>query len=447
MTARRSGEDAALEVTHRRVLAIAVPMTLAFLSTPLVGLVDTAIIGRLGQASLLGGIAVGAIIFDVVFIVFNFLRMGTTGLTAQASGREDRREVHAILFRTLLFAATAGVVLIVIHRPALEVGLELMEASAAVNRAASAYFTIRIFAAPFELANYAILGWFLGLGRAGIGLALQILLNGVNIACSVWFVTVLGWGVEGVAWGTFIGQAVATIAGLALVVATAGRFLFVPRAVIFSSEGFGRLFSINRDIMLRSAALIFAFGFFTAQGARQSELILAANAVLMHFFMVAGYFLDGFATAAEQLVGTAIGRRSRAMARRAVRLTVGWGIGLGLGASLIFVGLGPAFIDVVTTSPEVRATARQYLLWAALTPLAGVLAFEFDGVFIGATWGREMRNMMLISLAIGGVVWWLALPALGNHGLWLALHVFLLARGLTLMARYPVCLARAFPAG
>ncbi|VAW12755.1 DNA-damage-inducible protein F [hydrothermal vent metagenome] len=447
MTARQSGEDAVPEVTHGRVLRIAVPMTLAFLSTPLVGLVDTIIIGRLGEVSLLGGIAVGAILFDVIFVVFNFLRMGTTGLTAQASGRDDRTEINAILFRTLAFAIAAAAVLIVVHKPALVFGLEVMEASPGVSAAASTYFTIRILAAPFELANYAILGWFLGLGRAGIGLALQTLLNGVNIGFSVWFVVGLDWGVEGVAWGTFIGQAVATVAGLALVTAIHGRSILVPWAVIFSADGFGRLLSINRDIMVRSAALIFAFGFFTVQGSRQSELILAANAVLMNFLMIAGYFLDGFATAAEQLVGTAIGRRSRAMVQRAVRLTVGWGIGLGGAASLVFLGLGPVFIDMITTSPEVRAAARQYLVWAALTPLAGVLAFEFDGVFIGATWGREMRNMMLVALAIGGVVWWLALPVLGNHGLWLALHAFLLARGLTLMARYPACLARAFPAG
>jgi MATE family multidrug resistance protein len=433
-------------VTHRRVLAIALPMTLAFLSTPLLGFVDTTVIGRLGSATLLGGIAVGAIIFNVLFTVFNFLRMGTTGLTAQASGAGETREVSAILIRTLLVAAAAGLAMIALSAPLLETGLAWMGASDEVANATRDYFAIRIFSAPFALANYAVLGWFLGLGRAGIGLLLQTLLNGMNIVLNIWFVLGLGWGVAGVAWGTLIGEAVTAVAGLALIAWLGGRSLVTPLALVFDRASFLRLVSINRDIMVRSAALVFAFSFFTAESARQTDLILAANAVLMNFFMVASYFLDGFATAAEQLVGTAIGRRSRAMVKGAVRLTVLWGLGLGAATSVVLWLAGPAIIDFVTTAPDVRLVARQYLPWAALLPVVGALAFEFDGVYIGATWGREMRNMMLASLAVAGLVWWVAMPVIGNHGLWLALVTFLVARGLTLMARFPACLDRAFAA-
>lgn len=434
-------------VTHRSVLAIAVPMTLAFMTTPLLGFVDTTVIGRLGDATLLGGIAVGAVIFSILFNVFNFLRMGTTGLTAQASSAGNGEEVGAILLRTLLIGIVAGLAMIALGDSVLALALRYVDASPDVAAATTQYFDARIYSAPFSLCNFALLGWFLGRGRSGIGLALQTLLNGTNIVLSIWFVMGLGWGVSGVALATVLGEAVATIAGVALVLRQYGRSVATPFARIFDRTAFIRLVSINRDIMVRSMALILAYSFFTAQSAGQTTLILAANAVLLNFVTVAGHFLDGFAAAAEQLVGSAIGRRSRAMVNRAVKLTVLWGFGLGVAASLVLWSLGTFIIDFVTTSPDVRETAREYLIWAALTPIAGAVAFEFDGVFIGATWGRDMRNMMLVSLGISALVWWIAMPVWGNHGLWLAMIVFFSARGLTLMARYPACLERTLPAG
>ncbi|NND48788.1 MAG: MATE family efflux transporter [Rhizobiales bacterium] len=419
-------------------------MTLAYLSTPLLGFVDTTVIGRLGSAELLGGIAIGAILFDVVFTIFNFLRMGTTGLTAQALGAGDRAETGAILWRTMIIAIALGLAIIALEEPILAAGLAFMGGSAEVNRATSAYFEIRILSAPLALANYAILGWFLGLGRAGIGLVLQTLLNGTNMVLSVWFVMGLGWSIEGVAWATLIGELIAVIAGIGLIAVIYGRNALAPAGLILNRAKFARLFQLNRDIMIRSTALLFVFAFFTSEGARQGDLILAANAVLMNFFFLASYFLDGFAVAAEQLVGTAIGARSRAMARRAISLSVTWGVALGAAASAILLAAGPSIIDFVTTAPQVREVARAYLPWAAATPLVGALAFEFDGVYIGATWSVEMRNWMLASVAIAGLVWWMALPLLENHGLWLALLVFLGARGITLALRCPVNLSRVF---
>jgi MATE family multidrug resistance protein len=434
----------AFEITHRSVLAIALPMTAAYLSTPLLGVVDTAVIGQLGDAALIGGIAVGAVIFDVIFTTFNFLRSGTTGLTAQAVGAGDAPEQRAVLWRALTLALVSGLIVIALQVPMLALALDLMRPSAPVAAATREYFQIRVLAAPFALANYAILGWLIGLGRAGTGLALQTLLNGLNIVLSVYFVLWLGWGIAGVAWGTVLGQAVTATAGLALVLAANGQAGRLPLAAIFDRARFRRMIALNRDIMIRSFALLFAFAFFTAQGARSGDLILAANAVLMNFFLVASYFLDGMATAAEQFAGRAVGARWRPGFDRAVGLTLIWSFALALALAAALWFAGPLLIDLMTTSEDVRATARIYLAWAAATPLLGALAFQMDGVFIGATWSKDMRNMMLASLLAYLATWWLTAPAFGNHGLWLALLVFLSVRGMTLAWRCRVRARQAF---
>jgi len=421
-------------------------MTLAYLSTPLVGLVDTAVIGQLGVPALIGGVAVGAIIFDVVFTTFNFLRSGTTGLSAQALGGGHHVEQNAIVLRALILAAISGVLVLALQWPILEAGLALIEASEAVEAATREYFSIRVLAAPFALANYAILGWLLGQARAGLGLLLQVLLNGTNIALSIFLVLELNWGVPGIAWATVVGEAVAAFAGGILVVRMIGRTGWPAREIVLSRAKFIRMIAINRDIMIRSFTLLAAFAFFTAQGARSGEILLAANAVLMNFFMVAGYFLDGFATAAEQLAGRAVGARWRPAFDRAVRLTLIWGIAIAGFLSLVFWFAGPLMIDIMTTAPEVRLTARDYLIWSALTPIAGVVAFQMDGIFIGSTWSRDMRNMMLVSLAIYLAAWWFLTPIYGNHGLWISLLIFLGLRGISLSWRCGIRARQTFSA-
>lgn len=431
-------------VTHRGILAIAVPMTLAYLSTPLLGVVDTAVIGRLGQAHLIGAVAVGAIIFDVIFTTFNFLRSGTTGLTAQAVGAEDETGQTAALYRAALIGLAASAVLFALQVPILEIALKVVGASASVDEETRTYFHIRMFGAPFALLNYAFLGWFLGLGRAGTGLFLQAFLNGLNIVLDAWFVLGLGWGVAGIAAGTVIAEAATALAGVGLAAMHLGAGIRVPWSVITERAAVVRTFGLNRDIMIRSFSLLAAFALFTAGGARQGDVILAANAILMNFFFTGSYFLDGFANAAEQLAGRALGARYEPAFRRAVKLTAVWGFALAGFMSLLLLTAGPVFIDLMTTAPEVREVAQRYLVWAAFTPLFGVLAFEFDGVYIGATWSDDMRNMMLLSLGVFIVASWAAVPALGNDGLWLSLILFLLVRGVTLAARYPVRVRRAF---
>jgi MATE family multidrug resistance protein len=434
------------EVTNRSVLAIAVPMTLAYLSTPLLGLVDTAVIGQLGDAALLGGIALGGVLFDLVFTSFNFLRSGTTGLTAQAVGAEEHEEEHAVLLRALLLAATIGLAVVALHLPLLGIGLWLMGGSADVQAATSTYFSVRALSAPLALANYAFLGWFIGRGQAMTALLLQTGLNGLNIALSVVFVLGLGWGVTGVAAATVVAEAAACLAGALLAWRVLRGAPLPSLARLMDTDKFRRMMALNGDIMIRSFALIAAFGFFYSRSAVQGDTILAANAVLEKLFMVASFFLDGLATAAEQLSGKAVGARYRPAFDRSLKLSLIWGYVLAGLLALVFLLFGPLLIETITTAPDVREVAEAFLPWAVATPLLGVLAFQMDGVFIGATWSRDMRNMMLVSLAGFLVVYWIAFPLLGNHGLWLAFSVFLAMRGFSLLAITPRRAAATFPA-
>lgn len=424
----------AFSVSHRSVLAIAVPMTLAYLSTPLLGVVDMAVIGRLGDAALLGGIALGGIIFDLVFTTFNFLRSGTTGLTAQAVGGRNEEEIKATLLRALVIAFVGGLAVMALNVPLLKVGLWFLGGSDDVQAATERYFDIRLFSAPFLLANYAILGWFIGLGRAGTGLLLQLVLNGLNIVLSVFFVIGLSWSVEGVALATVLSEVAATLVGGFLVLAHAKGGAWPAATVIFDRRLLMRMMAVNRDIMIRSFTLLYAFAFFMARSADQGDTMLAANALLEKFIMVGAFFLDGLATAAEQLAGRAVGARYRPAFDRTLKLTALWSFALAGLLALLFWALGPTMIAFMTTAPEVRLGAETYLVWAVLTPLFGVLAFQMDGVFIGATWSSTMRNMMLLSLALYLAAYYSLFPLLGNHGLWLAFLLFFGIRGLTLLA-------------
>ncbi|MDQ0505396.1 MATE family efflux transporter [Xanthobacter agilis] len=437
-------------VTHRRVLAIALPMTVAHLTTPLLGVTDAVVVGRLGDAALLGGVALAAVIFDLLFWGFGFLRMGTVGLAAQAVGRRDPVEERAVLARALLIAVLCGGALVVLQGPILAAALKLAGASAEVNAAVADYYHIRIFAAPFSLANYAVLGWLTGLGRTGRALALQAGMNFINMALTALLVLGAGRGIAGAAAGTLAAEVGGAVAGLIMCArlrgtSPLGLFRAVPRAVLFEASRLREALLLNGDIMIRTAALMFAFFFFAAQGARAGDVTLAANALLQNLGLLAAYFLDGFATAAEQVCGAAVGARRRADFARGVELVLMWGFGFALAAGLLYLAAGPILIDLMTTSPAVRAEARQYLLYAALLPLVGVCAFAFDGVFIGALWSRDMRNLMLLAVAIYLVAWW-ALRGFGNDGLWAALMVFLAARGLLQALRLPALMRRTFSA-
>ena len=441
-----SKKNKKFEISHKSVLQLAIPMTLAYITTPLLGLVDTAVVGRLGVEALIGGLAVGAIIFDLVSASFNFLRSGTTGLTSQALGAEDEKEKQAILFRALVIAILSGIILIVLSPLIVWLGLYLMAPSEAVAEATQTYFLIRMLSAPFSLGNYVIVGWLLGLGRSYMTLAIQVLLNGTNIIFSIYLGLVLEWGIEGVAIATIIGEVLAFLVGVFVCWRMLDHSIRPSRSRIMDKTSWSRLVNLNADIMLRSFTLLFAFAYFTAQGAGFGDLTLAANAILMHFFLISGYFLDGLATAAEQIIGRSIGAKYKQGFWRGFKLTLFWNTIMAIVCAGVFWLGGASLINLMTTIPEVRNEALIYLSWAALIPLSGMLAFQLDGVFIGATWSRDMSIMMIISLIGYLVVWWVVKEPLGNHGLWLALHSFVIFRGITLSIRLAPRVKQTFPA-
>jgi MATE family multidrug resistance protein len=415
----------------------------ANLTTPLIGIVSTIAIGRLGDATLLGGVAIASVIFDCLFWLFAFLRMSTLAFTAQALGAGETQELRASLLRGFVVAAVIGAALIVLQLPLATVLLGTIGGSDSVNRAAKIYFAIRIWSAPLVLANFVVLGWLIGQARARLALAVQIAVNLINMAATALLVLVFDAGIAGAAIAAVIAEAT----GLGLGVLIARRLSrgqpAVPRAALLDRSKLMRMLAVNRDIMIRTAALISVWLFFTAQGARAGDVTLAANAVLNNFLLISAFFLDGLANAAEQLCGRAYGARDRAAFSGAVRLVIQWGFGFAFVVAAIFALLGPSLIEIMTASADVRRTALDYLWYVALSPLLAVFAFGFDGVYIGATWAREMRNLMVLSLLIFAAAW-LSLRGFGNAGLWGALLVHYAARGGLQALRYPAMLRASF---
>lgn len=426
------------------MLALALPMTLSHVTTPLLGLVGATVIGRLGDPALLGAMALGGVIFDFIFWTFGSLRMATAGLTAQATGASDAREVDRALGRALAVATLVGLGLILLQAPIGWAAFAITGGSPAVTSALSVYFHLRIFAAPFTLANYAILGSTLGRGRTDLGLLLQVAINATDIVLTLVFVLGFGLGVGGAATATVLAEITGVALGLVVLKRLGTRPWAVPKAELFERGAMVRMLAVNRDVMIRTAALVSALTLFASLGARSGDVTLAANAVLQNMTLIGGYFLDGFATAAETLCGQAFGAGLEANFRRAVRLTLIWCIGFGVFVAAVFLFLGGWFIDLVSTNPEVRETAGHDLVFAALSPLIGAAAFAFDGIYVGATWTAAMRNLMLVSFTL-----YLAVTAatlnLGNGGLWLSLLVFFGARGLGQALLYPRLARRTFP--
>jgi MATE family multidrug resistance protein len=430
-------------VTNRQVFAIAGPAMLANLTTPLLGIVNTAAIGRLGEPHLIGGVALAAVVFDGIYWLFGFVRMGTVALTAQAVGAGDLLEQRAVLSRALLIAGVIGAALLALQAPLALVVYDLLGGSPAVRAAAETYFFVRIWSAPFTLGNLALLGWLIGIARTGTALALQIAINSLNIVLTVLLVLVLDYGIAGAAFAAAISEAAGFGAGGVVAWSLLGRRFEIAMTSVLERAKLLRMLAVNRDIMIRTACVIAAFSFFAAQGARAGDTALAANAVLQNFVLVGSFFLDGMATAAEQLCGRSLGARDRAAFERATQLVLRWGLGFGIASTAVFLVGGTVLIDVMTTSPQVRSVARDYMLFAAAAPVLGFAAYSYDGIFIGATWARDMRNLMIAALAIYLATWW-GLSGYGNAGLWTALLVFLAARGLLQAARYPRLLSRTF---
>ena len=433
-------------VGDRDVWRIAAPMILSNVSVPLLGLVDTAVVGHLDSPWYLGAVAIGAAVFSFIYNGVNFLRMGTTGVAAQAFGAEDPETLRRSLREALSVAVAIGIAFIALQHPISSIALAVTSPEANTAIEAGRYIDIRIWSAPATLVSYVVIGWFLGLQNARVPLTIVLVINLTNIALDLLFVVGLGMTSAGVALASVIAEYGGSAVALTMVSRELGRWPAGGRAPKSGLADYLRYFRINGNIFLRTLALMFTFFFITAQGARFGTVILAANAVLMNLQFLLAYLLDGLAHAAEALAGKATGRRDRALFEASVRRVLVWSVSIAAAMSLAFALFGPAVIRLLTSLPGVIAAADEHLIWLIVSPLVSVWSFAYDGVFIGATRVREMRNVMVLStLAIFLPVWWLSRD-LGNHGLWLAFMLFMAARAVGMhyyYRRIPASIERA----
>jgi MATE family multidrug resistance protein len=436
-------------MTRTRVLQIAWPIILSNLSTPLLGLVDTAVIGNLGDPALIGAIAIGGMIFSFLYWGFGFLRMGTTGLVAQAAGAGDETEVKAAFYRAGLVGATIGIILVVLQVPIIHLALVIIDGSQGVETAALTYFTFRIWGAPANLALLAVIGFLLGKQDSKSLLVVQLLLNGTNIGLDLLFVMGFGWGVAGVASATVLAELLAIAVGTWFAVRhirNDSGHLNIPDGTMANMVAIRRMLVVNRDIMIRTLCLIFAFAWFTNQGAKNGDLLLATNAILLQFVSFSAFFLDGFALAAESLVGYAIGANDRRRLEQSIRRAVELAFVTSLGLSILFLFAGATVVQILTNIEEVRESCHHYMFWAVLAPVISVWCYLLDGIFIGATRTIEMRNAMIVSLLAYLASWWL-LRSFGNHGLWLSFMIHFAARGASLFFYLPRLVRTLNPVG
>ena len=424
-------------LTHKRVLGVAIPIVLANATIPILGAVDTGVVGQMGLAAPIGAVGIGAIIISAIYWMFGFLRMGTTGLTAQAIGSNNQSETSALLVRGIIIGLVAGLVLILIQIPLFSGALGLSPASQEVEGLANEYLKIRVFSAPAAIAIFGITGWLIAKERTKAVLFLMLLVNSVNITLDFIFVLKLGWGVEGVAFATFIAEWLGLFYGLWLAREGFNNGYWKNWVQIFDRVRLVQMAKVNSDILIRSVLLEIGFVSFLFLGSSFDDATLAANQVLVQFLNITAYAMDGFAFAAEALVGQALGAKNRVLFRRSAVMTSQWGVGLVVLMAIAFYVFGNTIINVMTTAEDVRVVSYDYLPWMVLAPLVGAAAWMLDGIFIGATRTADMRNMMFISFCIYLIALAFLLPKYDNHGLWASLIIFSIARGVTLGYKYP----------
>ncbi len=429
-------------ISYRYLLQKAWPIILANASVPLLGLVDTAVIGNVGSITDLGAIAFGALIFSFVYWSFGFLRMGTTGFAAQASGAGDEQEVRAVLGRAVLIALCLGVVLILIQWPIGLAAFSLLDGSAPVEAVAQQYFDIRIWGAPATLATFALMGLLIGLGKSRTLLIVQLFLNGLNILLDVWFAGILGWGASGIALGTVIAEWTTVLLAGWLVYRTLNERkllieVFWPKAKIMDLSALLKTASANLDIMLRTLILVFSFAFFINQSAKFGDTVLASNHILLQLIAFSAFFLDGYAFVVEALVGGAIGAKRRDVFDLAVRRSTVLALITAILLALVIALVGDIAVILMTDISSVRLAANQLLPFAALYVLFSFAAFQLDGIFIGASFTRQMRDAAELSIVDYFIAWWALSDQHGIQGLWGAMIIYVVARAVALLLFYP----------
>ncbi len=421
----------------RDVWHIAAPMILSNISVPLLGMVDTGVTGHLESSTYLGAVAIGATIFGFLYTGMNFLRMGTTGIAAQRYGANDNDGLRVSLGQAIIVALLIAFALIAAQRPIGQLAMSLLGPEAIVETHALQYFSIRIWSAPGTLVNFALIGWFIGLQNARVPLFIFLTINITNIVLDLWFVLSLGMKVDGVALASVIAEYSGLLVGLAFAIrALRQRSGHWPFARLFNVRAYAAFFSVNAHLFIRTMSLMFTFGFVTAQGARLGGLFLAANAVLMNLQILTAFGLDGIAHAAEALVGKAVGEKRRDALEQAVRLTLKWSLIFAIGFCAIYIAAGPLLVRLLTDLPDVRETAMRFLPWLIVSPLVSVWSFFYDGVYIGATRAKAMRDIMLFSTIAVFLPAWYLLQGYGNHGLWAAFTLFMASRGVGMHIGY-----------
>jgi len=422
---------------HRAFWLLAGPMIIGNISMALLGLVDTAVIGHLDSAVYLGGVAVGSVIFDFLYWGMGFLRMGTTGIVAQAHGKDDATEIRTLLIQSILVGLAIAAFFLLFQNPIINFGLTLLEGSTDVKHYAEVYCRWMIWGAPALMILFSVNGWLLGMQNAMASLRLGITVNVINIILDVVFVVYMDMDVRGVALATVIAQYVGVIYSFFIVrkqlTGQDGKWFL---AEILHLEKMKIFMRLNNDIFIRTICLILVFAFFTREGATYGDLTLAANSILMKFYLLMALALDGFNHAAEALVGKAIGAKSRALFKNAVALALKWSLAFGFAFTIFYWLVGEPLINLLTDITSVREIALIYLPWMIILPLISVWCFLLDGIFIGATRGPEMRNAMLICTFIFFLPIWYVFQFMGNHGLWLAFTVFIAVRGVVLGVYY-----------
>ncbi len=420
------------QISHRDVWQIAWPMILANISVPMLGMVDTAVMGHLDEPHYLGAVAVGSIIFSFLFWGFGFLRMATTGLVAQATGKNDTALSHTVLTQSIIFAAIIACAVLLLNQPISTLAFTLIESSNLVRQEGEIYFDIRIWSTPAILINYVFLGWLLGKQASKAALILVLVITISNMILDLVFVNLFAMTADGVALASVIAEYLGFITGLYLLKRHGVSLSLIKRSISQHVSVFTwQWLQLNINIFIRTLCLMFSFAFFTTQGAKQGDLILAVNAVLLNFLTFIAFVLDGFANATEVIAGKAVGKNDQRQLKQGFLIATFWSVIAASLFSLIYLLFGPHIILLLTSIPEVNATANTYLIWLTLMPLIGVWSYLLDGLFIGTTRSKEMRNTMLFSTVCCYLPAWYALQFLGNHGLWLALLIFLAARGIS----------------
>jgi MATE family multidrug resistance protein len=429
-------------ITYRYLIEKAWPIILANAAVPLLGLVDTAVIGNVGTVTDLGAIAFGALIFSFVYWSFGFLRMGTTGSVAQALGAADQAEIRAVLGRALILAVVLGLMLIVMQWGIRLVALALLDGSAAVEEVTAQYFNIRIWGAPATLATFALMGVLIGLGNSRQLLLVQLFLNGLNISLDIYFAGLLDWGVEGIALGTIIAEWSTVIFAVWLIMRELNSRRepsseFWPRSRLLDAAALKKMLAANRDIMIRTLLLVFSFGFFINQSAQFGDVVLAANHILLQLISFAAFFLDGYAFVVESLVGSSVGAKRRDSFDIAVKRSSILALLTAAALALLLLLFGDVAVAVLTDLEPVQAAAQGSLFLAAIYIFFSFAAFQLDGIFIGASFTRQMRNAAFLSIAVFLAAWWILMDRFGVNGLWWAMIIYVAARADALLLFYP----------